>query len=411
MNTAITARHRTRHALPVLLIAAGLTLTACAADTGESAPSAQLGSTTTLPEKPASGAPIKIGFVSPEGGPLGQLPDARIAAEAATKYVNSNLGGVAGRPIDLVVCKEKEDPASARDCANQLAGAGVVAVVAPVTGQGDALVPVITGAGIPYVTSVGPSGAEMTTPNSFVLTGGVPAAFAAAAKYSGSRGYKKVVILVNDAGSVVASVKSLAEPSFGGAGVGLETVGVPMGTPDTTPQVSAALGQDPDAIFIVGESTLCTAVLRSLDTLGSAVDKLTTSTCLDRDVAEATGPAVEGARVISSAEVSSDDPDTVTFRTVMAQYAPGTDIYGFAFSGYQALLGLVRAIETVPGEFTPAAVSEALRTAKAVPVPIGGGLTFTCDGQQVFVLSSVCGRGAIVSTVRDGKPSDPQVIE
>ncbi|MGW4369105.1 ABC transporter substrate-binding protein [Nocardia takedensis] len=394
------------------LLAATLAVSACAGAEDDPVSKAQQGATTELPAKPASGTPVKIGFLSPEGGPLGQLPDARAAAEAATKYVNENLGGIAGRPIDLVVCKEKEDPASARDCANQLVAAGVVAVVAPATGQGDAVVPVIAGAGIPYVTTVGPSGAEMTTPNSFVLSGGVPAAFAGAAKYSAAQGYKRVAIVANDAGSVVASIKMLADPSFQGAGVAVDTIGVPVGTPDMTPQVSAALAQKPDAVFLVGESGLCTAVLRSLDTLGSKVDKLAVSTCLGQDVVEAAGTAaVEGAHVISSAEVVSDDPDTVLFRTVMAKYTPDTDLYGFAFSGYQPLLGLVRAVQNVQGEFTPAAVIEALRAARQVPVPLGSGLTFTCDGQQVFVLTSVCGRGAIVTTVRDGKPADPQVIQ
>lgn len=396
--------------LPVL--AAALAVSACAGTDDGATPSVQYGATTELPAKPASGTPVKIGFVSAEGGPLGQLPDARAAAEAATKYVNENLGGVAGRPIDLVVCKEKEDPASARDCGNQLVAAGVVAVVAPAIGQGDAIVPVVAGAGVPYVTTVGPSGAEMTSPNSFVLSGGVPAAFAAAAKYSGSKGYKRVVILANDAGSVVASIKMLADPSFQGAGVAVDTIGVPVGTPDMTPQVSAALSQNPDAVFLVGESGLCTAVLRSLDTLAAKVDKLAVSTCVGQDVAEATGPAaVEGTHVFSSAEMVSDDPDTVLFRTVMAKYAPQTDIYGFAFSGYQPLLGLVRAIQNVQGEYTPASVLAAVKSAQQIPVPLSKGLTFTCDGQQVFVLTSVCGRGAIVTTVRDGKSTDPQVIQ
>nr|WP_232541841.1 ABC transporter substrate-binding protein [Nocardia bovistercoris] len=365
-----------------------------------------------MPSKPASGTPIKIGFVSSEGGALGQLPDARVAAEAATKYVNENLGGIAGRPIDLVVCKQKEEPASARECGNQLVAAGVVAVVAPANSQGDAIVPVVSGAGVPYVTTVGPSGAEMTSPNSFVLSGGLPATFAAAAKYSGTKGYKRVVMLVNDAGSVVSAIKMLADPSFRGAGVALDLVGIPVGTPDMTPQVSAALAQNPDAVFMVGEGGLCTSVLRALETLNAKVDKLSVSTCVGQDVAEATGPAaVEGTHVFSSAEMVSEHPDTVLFRTVMAKYAPQTDIYGFAFSGYQPLLGLVRAIQNVQGEYTAASVLEAVKSARDVPVPLSMGLTYTCDGKQVFVLTSVCGRGAIVTTVREGKSTDPQVIQ
>ncbi|NED68533.1 ABC transporter substrate-binding protein, partial [Streptomyces sp. SID10244] len=70
--------------------------------------------------KAASGAPVRIGLIANEGGQAMSLPETREAAEAATKYANENLGGIAGRPIELVICKEQEDPVSARNCANQM---------------------------------------------------------------------------------------------------------------------------------------------------------------------------------------------------------------------------------------------------------------------------------------------------
>lgn len=113
-----------------------------------------------------------------------------------------------------MICKEKEDPASAHDCANQMVAAGVVGVLVPVTSQGDAMVPTITGAGVPYVTVVGPSAREMTTPDSFVLTGGLPSSFTGTAAYSAKHGYKRVALLVEDAGSVLAGVRLLAGPAW-----------------------------------------------------------------------------------------------------------------------------------------------------------------------------------------------------
>lgn len=410
-NSSRRARvSKSRLLVPAVAAVTALLVSGCGSEAIDDA--AVYSETTLLPVAAASGTPIKIGFISAEGGQVGQqLPDARAAAEAATQYVNNNLGGVAGRPIELIVCKEKEDPVSARDCANQLVAAGVSAVVTPASGQGEAIVPVVTAAGIPYVTSVGPTASEMTTDKSFVLSGGIPATFAGAAKFAAKRGYRQVLMFVVDAGTVVTGVKILADPAFQGAGVGLTIVGIPVATPDSTARVSAALGQNPDAVYIVGDSTLCTSVLGAMGALDATADKLVTSTCADQDVIEAAGPAVEGAYIFSTNDVTSNDPDTVTFRTVMAQYAPGTDIYGFAFSGYQPVLGLVRAMQSVPGDFTPDSVLHSLRAAKDVPIPLGSGLTFTCDGTQVFILPSVCGRGVIVSTVKNGKPSDAQVIE
>lgn len=63
------------------------------------------------------------------------------------------------------------------------------------------------------------------------------------------------------------------------------------------------------------------------------------------------------------------------------------------------------------GDFTPATVSAAIKAAQRVPLPLGHGLTFTCDGKQVPMLKAICGSGAIVTTVKDGKITDPQVVQ
>ncbi|WP_169816365.1 ABC transporter substrate-binding protein [Nocardia miyunensis] len=359
-----------------------------------------------------TGTPVKIGLISPEGGALGSLPDAREAAQAAAEYVNKNLGGLAGHELELVICKEKEDPASAHDCANQMASAGIVAVVAPVTSQGDALVPTITGAGIPYVTMMGTSASEMTADNSHIITSGLPGSFGGTAAYAAGHQYKKVAMLVEDAGSVMSGVQMMAGPAFQQAGIGLKVVGVPMGTPDATPQVSAALGDHPDAVLITGDGTLCTSVLRAMQTLGSTAAKLAPQTCMGPEVLSAVGnAAVEGVHIVGNADVTSSDPDSVLFRSVMAKYAPSTSIYGYAYSGYQALLGFVRGVEGVKGNFTAATVSAALGATNHVQLPIGHGLTYTCDGHQVPMLKAICGKGAIITTVKDGKPADPEVVQ
>lgn len=393
--------------LGLVALVSGLALTACSNSSPDSAGSS--GPTVALSDNKATGTPIKVGYVSPEGGPMGQLPEPRAAAEAAVQYVNQNLGGVSGHPLQLVVCTQKEDPATARNCANQLVADGVVAVLAPVTSQGDALVPIITNAGIPYVTVSGASRSEMSADNAFVLTGGVPGAFAGAAKYSAEH-YKKVALLIIDAGGVLATVKFLAEPAFQQAGVQLDVVGIPLGTPDTTPQVNAALAQHPDAVFVVGDGSLCTSVFKALSSLGSTADKMAVQTCAGPDVMASISSEVEGAKIFGTFDATSDNEDTRVFRTVLQKYSPETSMYGFAFSGYQTLLGLTRSLQGIQGDITAASVGAAMRASNNVPLPLGDGLTFTCDGKQFPMLKAVCGQGVIVETVKDGKLAGAQVV-
>jgi Periplasmic binding protein len=78
-----------------------------------------------------------------EGGASVSEPTAREAAQAVVTYANANLGGIDGHPIDLIICKEQEDPASAATCANQMVADNVAAVVVTETAMGDVMAPII----------------------------------------------------------------------------------------------------------------------------------------------------------------------------------------------------------------------------------------------------------------------------
>src|SRR3954447_1148709 len=47
--------------------------------------------------------PIVIGYVNQEGG-VPAFPEATAGTEAAVKYINAELGGVAGHPVELKKC-------------------------------------------------------------------------------------------------------------------------------------------------------------------------------------------------------------------------------------------------------------------------------------------------------------------
>jgi branched-chain amino acid transport system substrate-binding protein len=57
---------------------------------------------------------VKIGLITNEDGAGVSQPETREAADAARRYANDNLDGIAGRPIEFVVCKTKEEPATSR---------------------------------------------------------------------------------------------------------------------------------------------------------------------------------------------------------------------------------------------------------------------------------------------------------
>jgi branched-chain amino acid transport system substrate-binding protein len=127
-------------------------LTACSSATSTA------GGTATSSASPAaavsapglSGTPVKVGFLNPDGG-LVPVPGVALGAEAAVRYVNSALGGIGGRPLQLVSCSTDTTPESVQECANTFVSDGVVAALDGYNLSSSAVLPTLTGAKIPLV--------------------------------------------------------------------------------------------------------------------------------------------------------------------------------------------------------------------------------------------------------------------
>jgi branched-chain amino acid transport system substrate-binding protein len=95
----------------------------------------------------ASGQPIVVGLDSLEGGVV-SLPSLRIAAQAAASRINQS-GGIAGRPIDYVVCNTDGTAQASIACGNKFVSDHVVAVLNTYDTAADAMLPILKSAGIP----------------------------------------------------------------------------------------------------------------------------------------------------------------------------------------------------------------------------------------------------------------------
>ena len=207
----ISTKHRSgagrafRRAPLVLLAAATLiTAAACSSSSSSSNSSSTSSSPGTassggsvpaalkadFPGKKATGTPVKVGLINNEGSSPVAEPSTGDAAVAAADYANAELGGIAGHPIQVDRCAENEDTASATACANKMVQDKVAVVVIGTTGFGNTMVPIIAKAGIPYVSATGSSSDELTTPGTFMWTGGFPADLGGMAKYAAQHSYK-----------------------------------------------------------------------------------------------------------------------------------------------------------------------------------------------------------------------------
>jgi branched-chain amino acid transport system substrate-binding protein len=419
------ARRALRPAALILLTATTLTAAAACSSSSSSTPSSAGTSTaggtasaaTTsaglakyLPGKKATGTPVKIGLINNEGSSPVAEPSTGDAAVAAADYANAELGGIGGHPIQVIRCAENEDVASATACANEMVQDNVAAVDIGTTGLGNTIVPIITKAGIPYVSATGSSSDELTTTGTFMWTGGFPADLGGMAKYAAEHGYKKVTAFVIDTPSALAGAQEIGTPAFKAAGVALSVESVPEAVADATSQVTAGLGDQPGAVAIVADASTCTSVLQALSTVAPSTPVYAVTSCLNSSTLTALGSAMNGVKIFGRSDTESNNPEAELYRYVMAKWYPSANPSGDSVTGYQGMLGLVRATAGLTGDPTPASITSAIKAAKDIPLPAGAGLTFTCNGKMFPGLPSNCSSGDVVLTIENGKATDPQVI-
>jgi branched-chain amino acid transport system substrate-binding protein len=363
-----------------------------------------------LPGKKPSGTPVKVGLINNEGSSAVAEPEVGNGAVAAADYANAQLGGLAGHPIQVIRCSENEDTASATACANEMVQDNVDVVDIGTTSLGNTMVPIITKAGIPYVTVTGTSTAELTTPLAFSWSGGYEATLSGVAQYSKQKGFKKVVAFTVDVPSAVAGAKAIGIPIFKANGVTLTVEPVPAGVPDATAQVTAGLAGGQQASVTIADEGTCTSVLKALNVVNPSLPAMAITPCLTTASVQALGSAMNGVKIFGSSAPQANDAEANLFQYVMATYEPKTSTSGDSVVGYQGMLGLIRATANLTGAVTPASITAAIKASKDIPLPAAAGITFTCDGKALPTLPSVCSLGEVMVTVQNGVGTNPVIF-
>lgn len=365
---------------------------------------------------PATGDPVKIGLITEAGGDAisSQAQLAEQGAQIAAHYINEYGGGLAGHPIDLVVCGNKASASGASDCANQMVEQGVSAVVWPFTGFGPQQVPIITSAGIPIIAVSGSSTEELTTPGVFIITGGYVGTLGAYAQYAADNGVEKFSMITIDVPSATRAAEQLGAMVFGNAKVPYSVVKVAPGTPDMTAQVQAAISDGATALGVTGDVTFCTSFFQAYQALGLDVPKYIIQPCVDPTVIDSLGSVLEGSILATTSGGESED--TALYGAMVEKYGDGSidpdpAISAGVSAGVASLMNLWNLMQGAD-DVTAAGITDQAKTAQDVPIWLSGGLTFTCDGTAIAILPNICSAQFQIGTVSaDGTVSDLQPID
>ncbi|MFZ9627849.1 MAG: ABC transporter substrate-binding protein [Ilumatobacteraceae bacterium] len=344
-------------------------------------------------------APIRLGMINQEDTPLGSYPEIRAAVEAAIAWVNAELGGVAGRPVELVPCVTRFDPDESRRCAEALADDGVVAFVGGVDVNSSESTRVIEERGLVTIGGIPATLAEQRSPNTFTFSGGDAGALAAFMSYAAARGDRRVALAY---GQEVDSFE-VAARDYGavvGRSLGLDVDLVPYSifTTDFTPLVREVVQQGDDSLMVLAATSSCVPVMTAA--AASSLPLFLTGACAGDETTRAAGAAAQGVVFNAEGPVDGLDIEASIYQEVVERYAdePAGGAGTVSFRGFMNLYSLM--LDLGPDAVTSAALAALAR--QAVGRPSFWGHPFTCDGQQVPGLPALCAPQQVLFTLADG---------
>lgn len=361
----------------------------------------------TIPREPrkASGEPIKIGMINQENTPLGSFPELRLGAQTAVDFINAELGGVDGRPLELVPCITTFSVEKSRSCAQELVEKQVVAVTGGIDITSNGSIPVLEQNQMPYVGGIPINFDEMRSPISFQFSGGVPGAFTAFAYDAATRlKAKKVAVTYGDYASIKAGGVDYGIATLKKLGVtDVADIPFPITTTDFLPVLTKANEGNPDAIFLGAADTACAPAMKTAMELKITAKIYLVGSCLAPSIAQQIGEEAVNGRIFNIEGPKGDESkESDLYFDVIAKYGdPQLPAASAATISFRSILNLYGAMQAIGGSnITKPAILEYFRAARDKPSFTGH--PYTCDGKQIPDLPALCAPQQLLVERRDG---------
>jgi branched-chain amino acid transport system substrate-binding protein len=360
-----------------------------------------------VPDAPerAAGEPITIGMINQENTPLGSFPELRLGVEAAVEFINEELGGVGGRPIELVSCITTFSVEQSQACAQQMVQSGAVAVIGGIDVTSNGSIPVLEQNDLPYVGGIPVNFDEMRSPISFQFSGGAPGAFVAFADYAArEQGAQRIAIAYGEYQSIEVAALQFGAGTLRKLGVDeIVEVPFPITTTDFLPVLTKANESNPDAIFLGAADTACAPAMKTAHDLGIEAKVYLVGACAAPGIAAEVGEeAVEGRIFNVEGPVGDSDREGALYFEVIGRYGdPALQAVSAATVSFRGAMNLYAILaELGPDGATSAEVLARLRAARNQPS--FNGHPYTCDRQQIPDLPALCAPQQVLVERRDG---------
>ncbi len=357
-----------------------------------------------VPDEPtkATGKPIELGMINQENTPAGSYPELSQAVAAGTRFINEELGGVHGRPIEVDVCNTEFSAEGSTSCGQKYVEAKVPAVLGGIDVFGNGI-ETLADNGIPYIGGIPISFASVKSPNSFQWSGGTWGAAVAFSWYAAEELHaKKVSIVYGDFGSITHSAED-AQRVLESRKVAAQMVPYPIMATDISSALNAAAATKPDALLILAADTGCKAGFDGISSLGIEAATFYVGACAAPSIIDEAGPAKTNGAIFNvegPVGRTPPNPDFVLYSAVIEKYGNGLDPVGAGTVSFRSLMNLYMILDGIDGEITPKAITDALKS--QVDAPSFSGHPYTCDGKQYPGLPAMCSPQQVLAQMKDG---------
>jgi branched-chain amino acid transport system substrate-binding protein len=354
-----------------------------------------------------SGDPVVLGVQSQDTG-ASAYPQSTYGAEAAEWYINNELGGIGGRPVELDICSGDGTPETGVNCANHFV-TDDIPVVFDAYDQGSvgAMTPILGEAGIPIVGTLAGQGvaesAEYGT--AFYFSGPLETSALGMVTVLSDSGASTAALAVNDLPSSHGYVDALVKPL--GKGVGLDVTAVYTTIDNLNYQVLAQteLASNPDVAGVIAlPEDACTGLVGALRQNGfeGTMFAGSCSQFIEELGGDAAGAIVQPRlwvpRTYDNAP-SEVQKELDAFATAMKAVGYEDEQSARSLYSFAGIINLAKILSDVDGEITAESVGTAMKGVKDFKTFLGPEVT--CDGQQWPGRPGACSHEAIFFEVQD----------
>jgi branched-chain amino acid transport system substrate-binding protein len=323
----------------------------------------------------ASQSPVVIGFVNDEGG-IPSFPEGSVAAEAAVKFVNENLGGVGGHPVALKKCLVAGNEEQGQACAQQfLNDKRIKAIVEDSQVVGAQAFHQTLAGKLPVVIGSPNSVADATAKNAYGISAGVFGTNPGFVSYATEFLHAKTASLIFPADDPTGQVAAKQiKASLTKAGIKVRDAGYKSSSPDLLAPVNAAgAGQTDVVVTLFPSPPTCIAGAKALQQASAGKPVLALNLCIAEPVKKAVGdyPKWTYVSLNTNPEIKGADAATDGYTAVMKAYAPANaNLGGFAPHAFMSVLTAVKALGEAGGaDATSEAIAAKLK-AYTGPTPM-----------------------------------------